>query len=482
MNERLDQARVFLSHENVNLSLNFEDRHKQIDDYIRKLADDKIECDVRVYNEVQGMLRVHQSRMDKQNNQDLERTDLPAVSLSQRLSLGELDDRTPIPGATLRDDRPLFTTERPPDLSLFLRTLQGNTSRGQELRKLESEGRQEVKTDPSVIKDVLEEGDSVTQDETFDIRARKRGRRQAAIEIALRSFATNDEQHYQGGWQHNFLRLPSEPLVRRPESVLTISTGKENEGDYTSPYRWTKRYLAFRKHQKDAPYRDANEGALQELAQPLSEAQQVFSEDRAVELIEDAILKELHENRAPRKIKYTHDWSLVAKTPDMDETIDYFAPGRWHPAPKESATSAGKRKAEEALVTEPPPKRSHFAVAYSPLGSPSDPPSQRLPPEELGFEVHKEGSRDHTPEMGAGDLMPPEIKQFDYRRDRNLLENAPDKKEQHWPGAASFMFGETGYLSALASREIAKGLQNRQHDAQNSTRPNNPLPPHDPKS
>ncbi|MCJ1426611.1 hypothetical protein MMC29_004514, partial [Sticta canariensis] len=319
--------------------------------------------------------------------------------------------------------------------------------------RLPEQGRQEIVRDPSLVDDVLEESASMSQDEEFEIRARKRGRRRAAIENALPSFATNDEQHYQGGWQ------PSKPLVRRPESVLTIGTGKENEGHYTPPYRWTKRYLAFLKYQKNAPLSRVKERTLQELAQPLSETRPVFSEDRALELIEAAMLKELHENRPPRKVKYSRDWSLVAKSPELDKRIHYFAPGRWRSAPEEPATSAKKRKAEEALATEPPRTRKNSAVAYKPLGSPSDPLSRRLPAEELGFKEYEEDSREHIPEIGTGNLMPPEMKEFDFQRDGMVLENVPDREERHYPGAASFMFGETGYLSALMSREIAIGHQ-----------------------
>lgn len=460
VNERLKQARIFLSDEDANLSLNFEVHHRQIDNFLRKLADDEIECDVGVYNEVYDMLRVHQIRMDKLKNRDLERTEhRPAARLSQRLSLGGIDDRIALPGAPLRDDHPPFTIERPPDLTVFLQALCGNTSRGQTLRKVESEGRQEVLRDPSLVDDILEERASMSQDEKFEIRARKRGRRRAAIENALCSFATNDEQHYEGGWQQNFLRLRSKPLVRRPESVLTIGTGKENEGHYTPPYRWTKRYLAFLKYQKSAPLSRVKERTLQELAQPLSETRPVFSEDRALELIEAAMLKELHENRPPRKVKYSHDWSLVAKLPELDKKIHYFTPGRWRSVPEEPVTSAKKRKAEEALATKPRRRRNNSAVAYKPLGSPSDPLSRRLPAEELGFKEYEEDSREHTPEIGTGNLMPPEMKEFDFQRDGSVLENVPDREERHYSGAASFMFGETGYLSALMSREIAMGHQ-----------------------
>lgn len=459
VNERLNQARIFLSDEDVNTSFNFEIHHRRIDNYLRKLAYDEIECDISIYNEVQCMLRVHQKRIEKEKQYNLPYIEhVPAATLSQRLSLGELDDRTAMTGTLVLDDYPPFTTQRPPNSNLFLETLRGNTILGQKLRKLESQGHQEVIRDPSVINEFLEERESMSQRKMFDVQARKRGRRRAAIQIALQSFATNDEQHYEGGWQHNVLRLPSKPLAKRPEAVLTVGTGEETEEDYTPPYRWTKRYLAFRKHQKSPAQGGAKEeGTLQELAQPLSETHQVFSEDRAVELIEDAILKELHENRDPRKIEYTHDWSLLAKSLGLRETIDYFAPERWQRAP----TSASKRKAEEALETEILPKRRHFAVDYSPLGGPGNSPSRRLPPEELGFQAHREDSRDHTPDIGAGGLMPKEMKQFDYQRDKMDLENLPDKMEKHYSGPASFMFGETGYLSALMSREVASVLAAR---------------------
>lgn len=455
VNERLNQARIFLSDEDVSLSLDFEEPLGQIDYYIRNLADDEIECDVGVYNEVYDLLSVHQLRMKKLRN--------------RRLSLGEIDD------GSKGDDRSSFTVERPPDLALFLQALHGNTSRGRTLRKVESEGRQEVLRDPSLVDDVLEGRASLNQSERFETRARKRGRRRAAIEIALRSFATNDEEHYEGGWQHNSLRLPSKPLVRRPESVLTIGTGKESKGHYTPPYRWTKRYLAYLKHQKSAPLSKAKERTLQQLAQSLSPTKPVFSEDRALELIEAAMLKELHENRAPRNVKYSHDWSLVAKSPGLDKRIHYFGPGRWRSTLKEPATSAKKRNAEEALANEPTRTRKNSAVAYKPLGSPSDPLSRRLPAEELGFKVYEEDSRERTPEIGTGSLMPPEMKEFDFHRDGLVLEKAPDRKEKHYPGAASFMFGETGYLSALMSREIAMGQQRLYH-ARNRTWPNHSLP------
>ncbi|MCJ1470925.1 hypothetical protein MMC07_009573 [Pseudocyphellaria aurata] len=465
VNERLNQARIFLSDEDVNTSLSFEIHHKRIDNYLRKLAEEEVECDVNVYNEVQCMLRVHKTRIDKQKHLNLNFFEhVPAARLSQRLSLGELDDRTAITGGPLQDDNPHFSTQRPPNLSLFLKNLHDDTTLGQKLRKLEGQGYQEVIKNPSVVNEVLEVRESMNQHKMFDIQARKRGRRRAAIQIALQSFATNDEQHYQGSWQHNVLRLPFKQLGKRPEAVLTIGTGGENEEHHTPPYRWTKRYLAFLKHQKSPLHGGAKERTLQELAQPLSEMQQVFSEHRAVELIEDAILTELHENRDPSKSKHTHDWTLLAESLDLDGTIDYFAPRRWQPAHEEPdvlEATTRKRQAEEALETESSPKRGHFAVDYSPLGGPGNSPSRRLPLEELGFQAHREDSRDHTPDIGAGGLMPREMQQFNYQRDKMALENVLDKLEKHYSGAASFMFGETGYLSALMSREVASVLAAR---------------------
>ena len=366
VNEKLNQMRVFLSDEDINQDRDFEKHHKAVEKFLRKILDDKVECDVMLYNRVREMLQVHQSRMDSQHYQScINARIVPIAPFSRRLALDA--SRASILGVPLREDRPPFTIERPIDQSLFLDQLHGRTSRGEELQKIESQGHSEVLTNLTTIKDALDENGLPNQEDIFNVRARKRGRQRAAIELALRSFASNHEQNYVGGWQYNFVRLPPKPQPRRPKSVLSIGTKITGREEQSRPrFSWIVRYNVFQERQKQAGNTDAGALSLQNFVRPLNGGELVTTHAQALRLVEDAVLNELSQEQ-----------------PDLP--VDYFPPGRWKPPPAETPSSPAKRPAAKAPTSEPVAKRAHSAVLYAPLGDPNDPPSRRLPPEQLGF-------------------------------------------------------------------------------------------------
>lgn len=244
--ERLLQARNFLSDEDPDTQRDFAKRLEAIGNYLRKLANEKMPCDIKVYKEVQDMLRVHQSRMNQQNGQiwppSTERL-LPRKSV--RLALFDMDNRAQLRGVPLRDDHAPFTIKRPVNHNAFIEALRAYTPRGQALRKIENDAYSKILDDPSLLREHIEEGNQQTEDERFNTRATNRGRKRAAVQIALRSFATNHEQHFEGGWKHRVLRLPSAPYPEPSDPVMAITAEGKGGSNQDDPLEWTKKVLAF---------------------------------------------------------------------------------------------------------------------------------------------------------------------------------------------------------------------------------------------
>ena len=193
------------------------------------------------------MLRVHQSQIEQHNNPGLPRiTERLIPTQSARLALIDTSDRAQLRGAPLREDHPPFTIERPDDHEIFRDGLRAPTDRGRELRRTERNGFNEVLQDPALVQRHLEEGSQRTEHGRFDVRATKRGRTRAAVQIALRSFATNREQHFVGGWRHRVLRLPAEPLPEPSVPAMALPA-KGAEGSSIDPFEWTKKVLDLQK-------------------------------------------------------------------------------------------------------------------------------------------------------------------------------------------------------------------------------------------
>lgn len=678
--ERLEQARIFLSDEDVNLNQDFARKHQEIDAYLRRISDEKIPCNAQVYSEVKTMLFVHQMRMDKQRyqgNRPIDYSRLPKNS--QRLGLRDTSERASLRGAPLREDHPPFTIERKDDQQDFLRAFRANTERGRALRAREAAAYDATILDSTLVNEYYEEraADDEPEEgkiERFNVRATKRGRRRAAVQIALRSFARNGEQHFAGGWDHRVVRLPPPPVEEPAEPTMFAPLDKEQRPRAIHPYRYTRRILQFQETQREweeginlklatdpsnkgyiwvdfpnpshkptiiraraenrirvlalltydclikmgshenkeghgnkteasvfvnelvlpaaeilgdvdlpqqtkvmlvleffstdpgwpekylevrarstplspqaiaalqqyiesrspiinatverlitklgteladvwsqlinnrlAEDETANRESalwalvqtraykierdlqrnrnprtcapLRELAQPLDGNDAALTDADAINLMSDQILRENNENKRPQRVSLDEMWSFAAHVPKELRNRNFFSIEQWSgfvpikAGEEVHITAAGKRKAavdDDSLPLPPSkrqraddtddalsrPRRQHNAVAYQPLNPDNPNPSRRLPPEEIGFVQVEESPQARTPAVGSGELMPPEIKNFDYQRDGHVLENAPDMKEDHQEGPPFFPFAETPFMQVLLGREI----------------------------
>lgn len=85
-------------------------------------------------------------------------------------------------------------------------------------QKLELDAYKKAWADPMTAKEPVDEKAAEREDEIFKIRATKRGRQRGALRHALQDFATNREQHYEGGWEYNVVRPPPK-LLPSPKSI-----------------------------------------------------------------------------------------------------------------------------------------------------------------------------------------------------------------------------------------------------------------------
>ena len=246
--ERLMQAENFFSDEDIISYSQFAERPKEFDNDLRRLAENKIPRNTQVYNEVRDMLRVHQSRMDQQKGQVWPHiAEQFSRQKSVRPVLSDRSDRDQLWETPSGENRPPFTVKRPNDHGSYGEAIRADTVQGNELRKIENEAYSKTLENPPLVHEHIGERSQQTENEIFEIRATNRGRRRAAIQIALRSFATNHEQHYEGGWKHRVLRLPSAPLPEPSEPVITMPAAREEGASGDEPFEWTRKVLDLQK-------------------------------------------------------------------------------------------------------------------------------------------------------------------------------------------------------------------------------------------
>lgn len=335
VNERLIQARNFLSDEDVYSHEDFASRHQTIGKFLAKLATEKIEYDTGIFNEVQAMHRTHQGRMNTQNHQ------IPQQA----------------------DDKP----------------------------------------------------------------------------------------------------NSSHPL----------------------PFEWTTKFFDLLSQQFAIDAGDQRQ-TLRGIGKSLNPDADTPNDAEAAELLAQEVLRENCNNAAAQPPSHEENWGFASELPDETGPNHFFSLDRLPAANKTASAAVAvapsdrhqkmKRHIIEHPYQEPRPKRkkktrngraqaqspilirNQFSVPYSPLWDPNGPPSRRLPPEELGFDEHREASREHTPELGNGDLMPNEICRFDFAHDAQMVLDAADPKETHFPGDPIFPFGETPFVQSLISKRIEREL------------------------
>ena len=216
--ERLLQAKDYLANENYDSDPHFMKRNIVIGKLLRRLAKSKESYDNKIYDDVQHMVRVPTPKATER-----------LANAGMYLSKANDNDTPQLQGAPLQDHPP-FTIERPKDHDEFGKALRAYDTRGKRLRKIEQNAFSEALEDPTLIQEILEEDHEQTQDERFNTRAANRGRKRAAVQIALRSFATNQEQHFEGGWKDRILPLP-EPV----DPVLAIPAAEEDDANNDKP-------------------------------------------------------------------------------------------------------------------------------------------------------------------------------------------------------------------------------------------------------
>lgn len=439
VNDRLRQAKIFLSDEDVNRHLQFVSRHEKIDKFLQHLANEKVECDIRLYNEVQAMVQVHRSRMNRQKPQNNERPNGDLGSLqSNRSSLVDTSKHGLLRGAPLRDDHPPFTLERPPDQKLFLQAIHGLAgsnepgvkNRGVELLEIDRDSFLETLDKPALVHEWVEEGESQTRDARFNARAKKRGRRRAAIRMALRSFATNCEQHHRGRWEQNDPRLPVASVDKIPEQGIAFAGQEDAQKNYETSFSWPQKYPHSRQFPQDRP-KVSNDRSLQDLAQPLNGNQPIPTEKQGLDRLRAKILKEKQESR--QRLEATNDENWATPILEPERTKQHFSPDRW--------SGTAPRPNQVAPPTEEDPQ-----------------PVSQAPPENRASVITREiQENSQSYADGLGIVIPEEIQQVDPRQE-HLLEDATDPKETFYPGAAAFMFAETPFLRAMMSNQIEQDL------------------------
>lgn len=467
VNDRLRQARKFLSHEDANRHVEFARRHEKIDGFLRLIANEKIGCDVLLYTEVQAMVEVHRSRMNRQKAHNIERSGSRSrMPQSDRLSLYDTIKQGRLLGAPLRDDHPPFTLERPADQNLFIKALHGPSAPGQsgvtgandrraELTKHEIGGFLETLQNPSLVHEPIEERESQTRDERFNARATKRGRRRAAIRLALRSFATNSEQHYKGRWDRCDFRLPSAPAPQTSGRKIVFDKAINARWAHEKPFSWTQKYEHWLRVQKDRPQGEKKD-SVQEFARPLNGNRPIPTEKQARELLRAEIMKESQRNKPRVEVTNDNDWaSPVAKTGVGKR---YFSLNRWSgttPNPtagNSTRTFEGRPEILDAENLAAPEVGEEFSVLKK-----APVPEKR--PEGRGNAHIREKSQ-----VQGKSPVPEKLKvqkksqiQRSSPRDQGLLEIAKSQ-EKIFRGDTTFTFAETPFLQAVTSKWIERDL------------------------
>ncbi|KAI9715284.1 MAG: hypothetical protein M1812_006095 [Candelaria pacifica] len=244
-NERLAQARIFLSDEDVFCDREFTERWQAIDHFMRKLSAEKTEVDLKIYHEVKAMLWVHKQRMDKAENPEPPRINFEAhvPPFSLRLPSDHPAAKEEAEIRFRREDHPPFTIERKRDHLDFLRAFRGNNVDGKELRSLESKAYFATLRDPKLV-------NKKARVETFQTRATQRGSRRAAIQTALRTLARNTEQHHKGDWVNRVITLPHH-VAEIPEPVMFMALPENERPASPDPFEYTKKNIRYQSEQRN---------------------------------------------------------------------------------------------------------------------------------------------------------------------------------------------------------------------------------------
>lgn len=243
VDERLMQARNFLSDEDFSLSEKYRKHYWEIESLLCTLSDEKIPCDSSLFRQVRDMLRVHKARMDQLDNPTAELVGSRQLTrYSTRLPTKDPAGMVVARHALRKEDHPPFTIDRKPDHTLFVRAFRINDKAGKRLREVERLAYFQTLKNPSLANEDLEEN-------TYEERALKRGRRRAALQLALRAIGGNEEQTFEAGSTHRIVSLPQPPTVKAEEPRMCQALPESERPAEPDRFAWTKRNIKFQQGQ-----------------------------------------------------------------------------------------------------------------------------------------------------------------------------------------------------------------------------------------
>ena len=242
--ERLLQAKNFLSDNDVLLFSKFREHHWEIECLLRTLSDDKVPCDSVLFRQVQDMLRVHKVRIDQLDHPVAEQVDPQLLApYSTRLPTQDPAGIEATQYALRKEDHAPFTIDRKPDHAQFVRAFRSHDKAGQSLREVERGAYFQMLKTPSLIGEDL-------NDATYEERAFKRGRLRAALQLALRAIGGNEEQNFAGDWMERIVSLPQPPTTKAEEPRMCQGLSESERPAEPDRFAWTKGNIGLQHGQK----------------------------------------------------------------------------------------------------------------------------------------------------------------------------------------------------------------------------------------
>ncbi len=236
--ERLVLAAIFLSEEDSFTSAAFEERLTAIEELIvKEYAARNVPCDYELYTRVKNMVRLHKSRLEEEKNPPAKPTARPRF-YSRRLPSQARASVRMAQKETQRADHPPFTLSYDEHTAEFISEINGTTKRSEELMDIEYAGYAEALGKPESLVIPLDGAE-----DTFEGRAKKRGRKRAALQLAMHMMASNEEQHFRTDWNRRVVTLPQPVQPQRIDEMFTSLPSLE----------WTAKAAEIAREQKALP-------------------------------------------------------------------------------------------------------------------------------------------------------------------------------------------------------------------------------------
>ena len=226
------------------------------------------------------------------------------------------------------------------------------------------------------------------------------------VKSLLRSYRTSIITGDEPPIQPRLLSPTTRKDATRPVNSLLADDGQDSE-ERADPFEWTNKLDDLTHRVTQCPSGEKEAYAmieLRKLARPLNDGL-LPSAKEAYRLIDEQLTKEIHEDESSEKINYDQLWPFEQDISPV------------------SKPSLGSLDSLDRWSAHPP-----------------------------------ERSRVSTLRLGEGSLMPQEMKDIDWDRDRSQLEERSIRYEDVDKGEAQLLLAETPLLQALMSEQIESDL------------------------